>query len=124
MSVGVCRRGSLVPSLRAGVGVSEWDGVGLGSGWGRVGVGVGVGVGAGGRISWTVALAWFEVTPVADAVAVFVTLPAVTSAALIVYEAAQVSEAPMARLAVSGQLTLALLSVTVNGPARATFPCW
>ena len=71
----------------------------------------------------TVALSWFECVPSADdAVATFVTLPAVTLAGVIVYDAVQVIAAPTARLAVTGQLTLALSSATVNGPLSATFP--
>ena len=85
--------------------------------------GVGRGVGGGGRRTRTVAPAWTEVAPSADeAVATFVTLPAVTSAGVIVYDAVQVIEAPTARLAVAGQLTLVLSSATVNGPLSATFP--
>jgi hypothetical protein len=46
---------------------------------------VGVGVGVGADCAWTVALSWFEAASSADdAVATFVTLPAVTSAGVIV----------------------------------------
>jgi len=91
--------------------------------WVSVAGGVGKGVGFGDRCAWTVALAWFEVGPSADdAVATFVTWPAVTSAGVIVYDALQVIDAPTARLAVTGQLTPALSSATVNGPLSATFP--
>src|ERR1035437_4860928 len=78
--------------------------------------------------AWTgltvsVALSWLECVPAADdAVATLVTLPAVTSARVIVYDAVQVIETPTARLAVAGQLTLALSSATVNGPLSATLP--
>src|ERR1019366_2563325 len=58
--------------------------------------------------------------PWADAT--LVTLPASSSAWVIVKLAVQVIEAPGARLAVAGQLTVALSSLTVNGPARVTFP--
>ena len=34
----------------------------------------------------------------------------------------QVIESPTARLAVAGQVTVALSSATVNGPLSATFP--
>jgi hypothetical protein len=34
----------------------------------------------------------------------------------------QVREAPISRIAVAGQATLAMSSATVNGPPRATFP--
>jgi hypothetical protein len=85
--------------------------------------GVVEGVGVGDRCARTVALSWLECVPAADdAVATFVTLPAVTSAGVIVYDALQVIEAPTARLAVTGQFTLALSSATVNGPPSASFP--
>src|SRR5664279_3782313 len=71
----------------------------------------------------TVALSWLECVPAADeAVATLVTWPALTSAGVIVYDALQVIEAPTARLAVAGQLTVALSSATVNGPPSATLP--
>src|SRR5471030_1505730 len=85
--------------------------------------GVGRTVGDGDDRTRTVALSSLEVGPsVAEAVATFVTLPAVTSAAVIVYSAVQVIEAPTARVAVTGQVTVVLSSATVNGPSSATLP--
>src|SRR5436309_2091977 len=54
--------------------------------------------------------------------AVLVMLPASRSAWVTVCVAVQVTLAPGARLAVVGQLTLTLSSLTVTGPARVTLP--
>ena len=70
----------------------------------------------------TVRLTVGDVVVPFDAEAVFVTLPASRSAWVIVYDAVQVIEADGARVAVGGQVTVALLSVTVNGPLRVTLP--
>ena len=55
--------------------------------------------------------------------AMLVTEPASRSAWVIVYDAVQVIDAPGARLAVAGHdSSVALSSVTVNGPANVTLP--
>jgi hypothetical protein len=83
-----------------------------------------------------VLLSVFEVTTAAgvaelnaDAEAVFVTKPAVTSAAAIVYVAVQVSDSPASRklspspaAETAGQLTATLSSVTVTGPVSGADP--
>src|SRR5512143_2131005 len=87
--------------------------------------GTGVG-GTGLLLVVTVTLSWFEVT--ADSpkkacpTATFVTEPASRSACVIVYAAVQVTVAPGARLAAAGHVTVALSSVTENGPVSVTFP--
>ena len=55
--------------------------------------------------------------------AMLVTEPASRSAWVTVYDAVQVIDAPGARLAVAGQdSSVALSSLTVNGPANVTLP--
>ena len=77
----------------------------------------------------TVALSSGESVPPALALAVFVTEPAFMSAWVIVYEAVQVTDSPGSREALpfptelsAGQVTVALSSATVTGPASATLP--
>ena len=70
----------------------------------------------------TVSLSGFDVTVPLVAVAVFVTEPASRSACPMVYVAVQVIDAPTARLVSAGQVTVALSSLTVNGPASVTLP--
>ena len=57
------------------------------------------------------------------ALAVFVRLPASRSACVIVCVAVHVMDAPaVPSVAVAGQLAVALLSATVNGPLSVTLP--
>jgi hypothetical protein len=71
----------------------------------------------------TVAVAVFEDTaPVVIAVAKFVTDPAVMSACVMVYVAAQLIEAPGATGAAGGQVTVVLLSATVNCALSVMLP--
>src|SRR5450830_691769 len=87
-----------------------------------VGVAVLTIVSAGDWTAVTVSVSVGEVTVPFVAEATFVREPASSSAWVIVKVAVQVIEAPGARLAVAGQVTVALSSLTVNGPARVTFP--
>ena len=70
----------------------------------------------------TVAVVVGDVVVPFEALAVLVTDPASRSAWVIVYEAMQVIEANGARVAVAGQLVVALLSATENGPFSVTLP--
>ena len=77
----------------------------------------------------TVALSSFETVPPALALAVLVTEPLLRSAWVIEYEAVQVIDSPGSRkpswlpiVLKAGQLTVALSSATVTGPARRTLP--
>src|SRR3954452_11137752 len=72
-------------------------------------------------IAVTVSVSVFELIPFACAWATLVTEPEFRSDWVMVYVAVQVSEAPGARPP-AGQVTVALSSVTVTGPARFTFP--
>src|SRR5664280_1212637 len=87
-----------------------------------VGVAVLTIVSAGLATAVTVSVSVGEVTVPFVAEATFIREPASSSAWVIVKLAVQVIEAPGARLVVVGQLVVALLSLTVNGPARVTLP--
>ena len=79
----------------------------------------------GAAVGWgavTVAVAWLDVTPPPLAVARFTIEPASMSACVIVCEDVQVTVAFGASVAVDGQVTVTLLSLTVNGPVRVTLP--
>src|SRR3954454_12462265 len=69
----------------------------------------------------TVLVSWLLVTPFADAVATFVTDPKSRSACVIVDVALQVVNPPGAKPP-AGQVTVALSSNTVTGPASVTLP--
>ena len=78
---------------------------------------------------FTVWLDVFEVMPLTVAEAVFVTVPAVTSAAVIVYVALHVILSPTSNqssrsptVLTAGHVTVALSSVTVTGPSRGAKP--
>src|SRR5665647_340660 len=88
-----------------------------------VGVAVLTIVSAGEATAVTVSVSVGELTVPFVAEATFVREPASSSAWVIVKLAVHVIEAPGARLVgVSGQVTLALSSATLNGPARVTLP--
>ena len=77
----------------------------------------------------TVSVSWLELVPPACAVATFVTEPLFRSACVIVYDAVQVIDSPGSRVPLrlptvvtAGQVTVALSSVTVTGPASGTLP--
>ena len=77
----------------------------------------------------TVSVSSFESMPAALALATFVTEPLFRSACVIVYEAVQVTASPGSRklsllptVFTAGQVTVALSSATVTGPARRTLP--
>ncbi len=77
----------------------------------------------------TVSVSSFESTPPALAFARFVTEPAFRSAWVIEYVAEQViasagsrKPSPLPTVLRAGQLTVALSSATVTGPARRTLP--
>ena len=77
----------------------------------------------------TVSVSWLELVPPACAVATLVTEPLFRSACVIEYDAVQVIDSPGSRMALwlptvltAGQVTVALSSVTVTGPASDTLP--
>ena len=77
----------------------------------------------------TVTLSSFESVPPTVAFAVFVTDRLLRSACVIVYDAVQVTASPGSRkpswlptVLTAGQVTVALSSATVTGPARRTLP--
>ncbi len=78
-------------------------------------------VNAGALTAVTVSSSVLESVPFADAFAVFFTDPASRSACVIVYDAVHVIDAPGTRPP-AGQVTVALSSATVTGPANDTLP--